>query len=68
MISTGFGAAGGFLQPSQLNADDRAYLMRTLALEEQRVKIEVDKVALERERLALENRRLEWKMQQMNHQ
>jgi hypothetical protein len=68
MISTGFGAAGGFLQPSQLNADDRAYLMRTLALEEQRVKIEVDKVALEREKLALENRRLEWKMQQMNHQ
>ncbi|KAF9924355.1 hypothetical protein FBU30_005658 [Linnemannia zychae] len=58
----------GFLQPSQLNADDRAYLMRTLALEEQRVKIDLDKVALERERLALENRRLEWKMQQMNHQ
>ncbi|KAK3835807.1 MAG: hypothetical protein JOS17DRAFT_787890 [Linnemannia elongata] len=68
MISTGFGAAGGFLQLSQLNADDRAYLMRLVALEEQRVKIEVDKVALERERLALENRRLEWKMQQMNHQ
>ncbi|KAG0371838.1 hypothetical protein BGX24_001109 [Mortierella sp. AD032] len=68
MISTGFGTTGGFLQPSQLNADDRAYLMRTLALEEQRVKVEVDKVALERERLALENRRLEWKMQQMNHQ
>ncbi|KAG0281360.1 hypothetical protein BGZ95_004699 [Linnemannia exigua] len=66
MISTGFGA-GGFLQPSQLNADDRAFLMRTLALEEKRVKVEVDKVALERERLALENRRLEWKMQQMNH-
>ncbi|KAG0066024.1 hypothetical protein BGZ90_001566 [Linnemannia elongata] len=67
MISTGFGAAGGFMQLSQLNADDRAYLMRLVALEEQRVKIEVDKVALERERLALENRRLEWKMQQMNH-
>ncbi|KAG9070188.1 hypothetical protein KI688_009520 [Linnemannia hyalina] len=68
MISTGFGASGGFLQLSQLNADDRAYLMRLVALEEQRVKIEVDKVALERERLALENRRLEWKMHQMNHQ
>jgi hypothetical protein len=47
-------------------ADDRAYLLRTLALEEKKVKIEVDKVALEREKLALERRRLEFDMAQVN--
>ncbi|KAK3805362.1 MAG: hypothetical protein J3Q66DRAFT_127959 [Benniella sp.] len=55
---------GGF--PSQMSADDRTYLMRTLALEEKRVKIEVDKIALEREKLALERRRLEFDMAQVN--
>ncbi|KAF9990492.1 hypothetical protein BGZ75_001672 [Mortierella antarctica] len=59
-------AGPGYFVPSQLNAEDRAYLMRTLALEEQRVKVEVEKIALERERLALERSRLQWEMRQMN--
>ncbi|KAF9583439.1 hypothetical protein BGW38_009454 [Lunasporangiospora selenospora] len=54
------------VMPSQLDPDDRSYLMRTLALEEQKVKVEVDKIALEREKLALERTRLQWEMQQTN--
>jgi hypothetical protein len=60
----GGGSGGGF--PSYMTADDRAYLMRTLALEEKKVKVEVDKIALEREKLALERRRLEFDMAQVN--
>ncbi|KAF9963260.1 hypothetical protein BGZ70_007535 [Mortierella alpina] len=59
-------AGPSYFVPSQLNAEDRAYLMRTLALEEQRVKVEVEKIAVERERLALERSRLQWEMRQMN--
>ncbi|KAF9179740.1 hypothetical protein BGZ51_006568 [Haplosporangium sp. Z 767] len=61
----GFGA-GWFLAPSQMTAEDRTHLMRTLALEEQKVRVEVDKIALERERLALERTRLEWEMRRMS--
>ncbi|KAG0262558.1 hypothetical protein BG011_010060 [Mortierella polycephala] len=64
-MGSGFGA-GWFLAPSQMTAEDRTHLMRTLALEEQRVRVEVDKIALERERLALERTRLEWEMRRMS--
>ncbi|KAF9356963.1 hypothetical protein BGX34_009655 [Mortierella sp. NVP85] len=61
------GASGGGTQmPSQVTADDRAYMWRTLQLEEKKMKIEVDKIALEREKLALERRRLEFDMAQVN--
>ncbi|GJJ70188.1 hypothetical protein EMPS_02537 [Entomortierella parvispora] len=70
------GAAGGFLGPSgkplivpsQVNAEDRVYLLRNLALEEQRVNVEVEKIALEREKLALERTRLQWEMRKANLQ
>ncbi|KAG0368618.1 hypothetical protein BC939DRAFT_505344 [Gamsiella multidivaricata] len=68
MLSLGgiLGGGTGYMIPSQMNADDRSFLMRTLALEERRVKVEVDKIAVEREKLALERKRLQWEMRQMN--
>jgi len=72
----GGGAVGGFLGPSgkplivpsQVSAEDRVYLLRNLALEEQRVNVEVEKIALEREKLALERTRLQWEMRKSNLQ
>ncbi|KAG0303275.1 hypothetical protein BGZ98_006848 [Dissophora globulifera] len=55
---------GGFVAPSKMNKGDRDFLMRTLALEENKVKVEVEKIALEREKLALERQRLQWEMRQ----
>ncbi|KAF8925235.1 hypothetical protein EDD21DRAFT_360699 [Dissophora ornata] len=56
-----FGSSG-YTLPSHVNKDDREYLMKALALEEQRMKVEEDKIALEREKLALERQRLQWEM------
>ncbi|KAF9385652.1 hypothetical protein CPB97_004622 [Podila verticillata] len=53
---------GGQVPLSQMNADDRDYMLRTLALEEHKIKVEIDRIALERERLVLERTRLQWEM------
>ncbi|KAF9428725.1 hypothetical protein BGZ94_001325 [Podila epigama] len=59
--SIGKGVSGGLLL-SQMSAEDREYTLRTLALEENKIKVEIDRIALERERLALERARLQWEM------
>ncbi|KAG0224737.1 hypothetical protein BGX31_007867 [Mortierella sp. GBA43] len=66
LFSGGILSNGGYQIPSQMTPEDRTYIMRTLALEEKKVKVEVDKIALEREKLALERTRLEWEMKQVN--
>ncbi|KAF9306845.1 hypothetical protein BGZ74_002743 [Mortierella antarctica] len=53
---------GGQVPLSQMNADDRDYMLRTLALEEHKIKVEIDRIALEREKLVLERARLQWEM------
>ncbi|KAG0054055.1 hypothetical protein BGZ83_012044 [Gryganskiella cystojenkinii] len=57
---------GQILIPSQLTPSDRDYLLRNLALEEQRAHVELEKIALEREKLALERTRLQWEMRKAN--
>ncbi|KAF9111430.1 hypothetical protein BGX27_004944 [Mortierella sp. AM989] len=60
------GSAIGSGFPSQMGAEDRKYLLRTLQLEEKKVQVQMDKIELERDRLQLERERLQWDMRKMN--